>query len=58
MYRLNGKELSDAEFLAEAGEMFCEVMRTVNELDGDMFMSDYHKLMSLFWAFHNHKDEE
>ena len=58
MYRLNGKELNDAEFLAEAGEIFCEVMQTVNDLNGDMFMSDYHKLMSLYWAFQNHKDEE
>jgi hypothetical protein len=58
MYRLNGKELSDKEFLAEAGEIFCDVMRTMNECDGDMWMSDYQKLMSLFWAFHNHKEND
>lgn len=58
MYRLNGKELSDKEFLAEAAEIFCDVMRTMSEMDGDMFMSDYQKLMSLFWAFNNHKEDE
>lgn len=51
-------ELTADEVLIKLGPVFCGVMQTMNECDGDIWMSDYQKLMGLFWNLHRNDLDE
>jgi hypothetical protein len=46
-------QVSPEEFLNRITPMIQEPLRNMNEMEGDMYMSDYQKLMSVFWKLEN-----
>lgn len=41
------------EFIKELRDLVVLPVRSMQEMDGDMFMSDYQKLISASWHIHN-----
>lgn len=51
-------EVDGDEFIKRLTPMIIEPVRQMMECDGDMFMSEYQKLVGAFWQLHNNKDKE
>ena len=47
------EEVSMEEFIRRIAKLVCEPVRMLQELDGDMYLSDYRSLNSAFWRLHN-----
>ena len=47
------EEITAEEFIKRIQPMVCEPVSTLMECDGDMWMSDYSKLVSAFWRLTN-----
>jgi hypothetical protein len=47
------EQISMEEFIRRIAELVCEPVRTMQDLDGDMYLSDYRKLNTAFWRLHN-----
>jgi hypothetical protein len=47
------EEISMEEFIRRIAKLVCEPVRTLQELDGDMYLSDYRDLNTAFWRLTN-----
>lgn len=47
------EQITAEEFIKRIEPMVCEPVSTLMECDGDMWMSDYQKLVSAFWRIKN-----
>lgn len=50
------EEITAEEFIKRLKPMVCGPVSTLMECDGDMWMSDYSKLVSAFWHLKNAVD--
>ncbi len=46
-------ELTPEEFIMRLKPLVCEPVNNLMECDGDMWMSDYSKLVNAFWKLNN-----
>ena len=53
---LHNEEITAEEFIRRIAPMVCEPVSTLMECDGDMWMSDYNKLVSVYWRLNNAVD--
>lgn len=49
----HNEEITAEEFIKRLKPMVCDPVSTLMECDGDMWMSDYNKLVSAFWHLKN-----
>mgnify|MGYP003634129922 CR=1 FL=1 len=57
-YRLSWEKFGTAEqFIEELDEIMIPVIETIRELDGDMYLSDYRKLIDCYWMIKNRGDK-
>jgi hypothetical protein len=49
--------ITAGEFIKRIQPMVCEPVSTLMECDGDMWMSDYSKLVSAYWRLRNVVEE-
>jgi len=45
------------EFIKRLEPLVCGPIHNLNEMEGDMYLSDYRKLQSAFWKLHNAVEE-
>ena len=50
------EEITAEEFIKRLKPMVCDPVSTLMECDGDMWMSDYNKLVSVYWRLNNAVD--
>jgi len=47
------KSVTAKEFIKRLIPLVCNPVRNLNELEGDMYLSDYRDLQTAFWKLHN-----
>ena len=53
----HNEEITAEEFIKRIQPMVCDPVSTLMECDGDMWMSDYSKLVTAFWRLTNAVEE-
>tara|TARA_R100000995_G_scaffold32427_1_gene14594 strand:- start:744 stop:947 length:204 start_codon:yes stop_codon:yes gene_type:complete len=51
------EQITAEEFIKRIQPMVCDPIEVMMECDGDMWMSDYSKLVSAFWRLKNATDK-
>ena len=47
------EDVTMLEMFKELDKLVCDPVRNMQEMDGDMYMSDYQKLSQAFWRISN-----
>jgi len=47
------EDVTMLELFKELDKLVCDPVRNMQEMDGDMYMSDYQKLSQAFWRISN-----
>jgi len=47
------EDVTILEMFKELDKLVCDPVRNMQEMDGDMYMSDYQKLSQAFWRISN-----
>ena len=47
------KDVTILELFEKLDELVCDPVRSMQDMDGDMYMSDYQKLSQAFWRISN-----
>ena len=47
------EKITAEEFIIRIEPLICGPVRTMNECEGDMWLSDYRQLMEAFWKIQN-----
>ena len=47
------EDVTILELFEKLNEFVCDPVRSMHEMDGDMYMSDYQKLSQAFWRISN-----
>ena len=53
LVKWGNKDVTILELFEKLDELVCDPVRNMQEMDGDMYMSDYQKLSQAFWRISN-----
>ena len=53
LVKWGNEDVTMLELFKELDKLVCDPVRNMQEMDGDMYMSDYQKLSQAFWRISN-----
>ena len=53
LVKWGSEDVTMLEMFKELDKLVCDPVRNMQEMDGDMYMSDYQKLSQAFWRISN-----
>ena len=53
LVKWGNEDVTMLEMFKELDKLVCDPVRNMQEMDGDMYMSDYQKLSQAFWRISN-----